>query len=385
MRKCAKCKLEREDSDFTSIRASKHSCKLCSSCRSRAAFYYEPAAPKVPLAEKLCGKCATVKPIAEFAVKKGYPDFQCLLCLKAYQRAYHKAKNAEKRELRLASEASKAPETERQCCDCKLTLPLALERFRRSKHHLGGFNIRCLLCLRLKERKTPARPVPQPDHKFCNGCTAEKPLAEYRLHQGRPYYVCKSCERIVERKKREANPEKYRAIQARSTENNRESKKARQRKKYAENREMYVQKSREKTARNKALGKPARQASKEYMRAYQKQKIIKDPLYKLAKNLRSRAYHALRSQGFKKTQKMDQYLGCSPTQFRDHLESLFKSGMTWSNYGYGNDKWNIDHIIPISLARNEEELYRLFHYENCQPLWQTENFAKSNKMPDAVC
>lgn len=32
------------------------------------------------------------------------------------------------------------------------------------------------------------------------------------------------------------------------------------------------------------------------------------------------------------------------------------------------NKRDIDHIIPISLAKNENELIKLFHYQNLQPL-----------------
>jgi hypothetical protein len=52
--------------------------------------------------------------------------------------------------------------------------------------------------------------------------------------------------------------------------------------------------------------------------------------------------------------------------------------MTWENYGlYG---WHIDHIIPLASANTEDELLKLFHYTNLQPLWAEENLLKSNKI-----
>ena len=57
--------------------------------------------------------------------------------------------------------------------------------------------------------------------------------------------------------------------------------------------------------------------------------------------------------------------------------------MTWENHGkYNGDfnyGWDIDHIIPISSANSEEEIIKLNHYTNLQPLWATDNLIKSNK------
>ena len=39
--------------------------------------------------------------------------------------------------------------------------------------------------------------------------------------------------------------------------------------------------------------------------------------------------------------------------------------MTWDKMGV---EIHIDHIIPLSSAKTEEELYKLCHYTNLQPL-----------------
>ena len=56
--------------------------------------------------------------------------------------------------------------------------------------------------------------------------------------------------------------------------------------------------------------------------------------------------------------------------------------MTWDNNGmYSKSKltWQIDHIIPISYAKSEEEIYKLNHYSNFQPLWAKDNLSKGNR------
>jgi hypothetical protein len=45
--------------------------------------------------------------------------------------------------------------------------------------------------------------------------------------------------------------------------------------------------------------------------------------------------------------------------------------MIWDNYGLYNGTeygWDIDHIIPSSSAITEEELLKLNHFSNLQPL-----------------
>ena len=59
--------------------------------------------------------------------------------------------------------------------------------------------------------------------------------------------------------------------------------------------------------------------------------------------------------------------------------------MTWENRGKYNGElnfgWDIDHIIPISSATTEEEILKLNHYTNLQPLCSRINRdIKKNKL-----
>jgi hypothetical protein len=80
--------------------------------------------------------------------------------------------------------------------------------------------------------------------------------------------------------------------------------------------------------------------------------------------------------GYTKKSRTYQILGCTFEEFKLHIEKQFTIGMNWENKG----KWHLDHIYPISLAKDEEELIRLNHYTNFQPMWAIDNIKKSNKI-----
>ena len=80
----------------------------------------------------------------------------------------------------------------------------------------------------------------------------------------------------------------------------------------------------------------------------------------------------LKDNGFYKKSRTYQILGCSPIELKSYLESKFENWMTWENYGKYNGEinfgWEIDHIIPISSARTEDDIILLNHHTNLQPL-----------------
>ena len=57
---------------------------------------------------------------------------------------------------------------------------------------------------------------------------------------------------------------------------------------------------------------------------------------------------------------------------KEYIESKFENWMNWDNKGLYNGEfnygWDVDHIIPISSAKTEEEIILLNHYSNLQPL-----------------
>jgi len=107
-----------------------------------------------------------------------------------------------------------------------------------------------------------------------------------------------------------------------------------------------------------------------------KKRRLIDPLFKLRCNIRSNIQSAIKRMGYSKKTKTYQILGCTFEEFKQHLEKKFTKNMTWENQG----EWHLDHIYPISLAKDEEELIRLNHYTNFQPLWAIDNIKKGNKI-----
>jgi len=109
---------------------------------------------------------------------------------------------------------------------------------------------------------------------------------------------------------------------------------------------------------------------------YKKRRMKEDGLFKLKIVLRNRITQSLKSKGLNKNKKTENILGASVVFVKSHLESMFKDGMSWSNHG----KWHIDHIIPLSSAKTEEDMMRLLRYDNLQPLWAKDNLTKSKKI-----
>jgi hypothetical protein len=99
-----------------------------------------------------------------------------------------------------------------------------------------------------------------------------------------------------------------------------------------------------------------------------------EPILKLKMLYRSKINKILGS----KREKTFDLIGCSPSQLKEYLEKQFWVGMTWKNHGLFG--WHIDHIIPISSAKNDKELKMLCHYTNLQPLWALDNIRKRDKI-----
>jgi len=264
--------------------------------------------------------------------------------------------------------------------------------------------------------------------KTCNKCKIEKPLSDFSKKKQGKYGVssiCKLCSNQHNRAYREANKEKEKARQKAYREANKDKEKAyreankdkikayqkayresnkdkiksyhkeyRQsnKDKVRENKKAYYEANKDKIReKNKAYYEANKdkinKVNKDYFNRNRKRLInirednIKkrkknDSLFKVTYNTRRLIRGCFRNKGYTKKSKTYQILGCTYEEFKQHLERQFTKGMSWENYG----EWHLDHIYPVSLAKNEEELIKLNHYTNFQPLWAEENLKKSNKI-----
>jgi hypothetical protein len=114
---------------------------------------------------------------------------------------------------------------------------------------------------------------------------------------------------------------------------------------------------------------------------YHKQRMQNDIGYRMKLNARNRVKSLVRLIKKKKSfhnLSKSKCIGRSTKEFEEYIQSKFREGMNWENYGqYG---WHIDHIKPLSLfdLTNPEEFKIANHYTNIQPLWATTDIARQH-------
>jgi hypothetical protein len=119
---------------------------------------------------------------------------------------------------------------------------------------------------------------------------------------------------------------------------------------------------------------------REKNKIYHKNRMKSDLIYRVKIISRNVIRKALSKGGYTKRSRTYEILGCSYEEFKIHLESLFLENMNWDN----RHLWDIDHIVPISLAESENEMIILNYHTNLRPLWKTVNEYKSDKITEEV-
>lgn len=224
--------------------------------------------------------------------------------------------------------------------------------------------------------------------KVCKICKIEKKITEFHKRKNGLYGVfttCKLCRKEIASQKyiennleiklksklwRQNNPEKRKEVNDNYRSENKEKIKNSDKEYREKNKEkeqnrlkIYYQNNKEKVInRNKK---------------YNKNRLINDGFFRVKTYIRNRINKFLKLKKIYKTNKTFEIVGCSPEFLKEHIEKQFTEGMCWELMGM---MIHIDHIIPLSSAKTEEDVYKLCHYTNLQPLWAEDNLKKSNKI-----
>lgn len=215
------------------------------------------------------------------------------------------------------------------------------------------------------------------DTKVCSKCHEEKTLDFYGKKRFGLRSWCNACESARTKEWYENNKEKRNRKARYWAANNKDKVNAAKRIRRAKIKASLPQKEEKpKFDKNEWL-----KNNKEKLAGYRRSWLAKNPKNAIADRLRRRINGAMAKMGYKKTSKTQDILGCSWDELKNHIESQFRPGMTWGN----RSAWHIDHRIPLASANTEEDVIRLNHYTNLQPLWAADNLRKSDKLDHPLC
>lgn len=200
--------------------------------------------------------------------------------------------------------------------------------------------------------------------KDCNVCHKEKELTEFYKRGSGVESLCKLCKKTY------------------YTDNKKNVLK-KKKKRYVKNRDTVLTKMKAYYMLNadhkKQYQKEYARNNREVINKNLKKKYLNDPLFKMKSIIRKLIRGSLKRQSVNKIEASVKILGCSYDEFKLYLENQFTSDMNWNNQG---SYWELDHKIPISWAKTEQEVYELNHYTNFQPLSGIDNRAKGNRWAD---
>lgn len=115
-----------------------------------------------------------------------------------------------------------------------------------------------------------------------------------------------------------------------------------------------------------------------YTKSYCKSRYHNDPQYKYMLQVRNFLNSSFRRRGEVKSKRNIELTGMSSRELYDYLLSTFKD-----IYGYNwnfDEKVHIDHIVPLSSAKNIAEIEQLCHYSNLRLIKAEDNMKKGNRM-----
>lgn len=246
--------------------------------------------------------------------------------------------------------------------------------------------------------------------KTCNICKIEKDLSDFAIRKEGTYRnECKKCRILYLREYRKNNKNNPYKLEPKTTKicrvcNNEKPvdnfikgkricticQKEYLKKRYLDKKESlsiqskikYELNKEEIKKRNGEYSKNNREKINQRTKRYKNEILKNDPLWIIKNRISGGIRRILKSKSimkkFSTNSQWYEIVGCTASELRTYIESQFLDGMSWEK----RELWHVDHIIPISFAKNEKEIIMLSHYSNLRPMWSKDNIIKSDKIDE---
>lgn len=323
---CTKCQEEKDLELFGKSNRTKDGKQThCKECKNKQAkIDKEKRTPNIKPENgyKTCSKCKVHKHVDEFYLNSNLSmgvHSECITCSinkvqDWYKNNTEKVKNRERKKQPPKEREEKQPVTEKTCTYCNLIKPVC---------EFGKNTLRCRDCLKSYTKIRSC--TIEVTEKICGRCKQMKPADRYTKDSNTVNGLSSKCDGC--------------------------------------RKEDYERRKDKMMLNNKIK---------------HKEKVKNDSFYKLVCSIRGRIKNSLfiyLKDNSKKLKGSEEILGCSWEEFKSHIESQFLPWMNWENFGDScgdspdyDCSWDLDHIVPVSWAKTNDELYGLNHWSNFQPL-----------------
>jgi len=224
------------------------------------------------------------------------------------------------------------------------------------------------------------------DTKTCKSCGVSKDTEQYTLRKdtNKLRSICKDCKRLQHKEYIQSSNYKKgdKRLEKKREQNAAEIKQCTQCLinkalcEFAYRTDTKTYRNQCKTCRNeyvKEVKKQDKHRQKANERAQERRRT--DPSFLINQRLRARLRKVLISKNTTRQVSFYELIGCSVTEFKEHIQKQFTDDMSWELKNF-----ELDHIIPCAFfdLTDQAEQKKCFHYSNFQPLKHDANNAKKD-------
>jgi len=239
-------------------------------------------------------------------------------------------------------------------------------------------------------------------NKYCIKCETNKDINDFgnnKNNKDKHNLYCKLCEKNRAKEYRLNNPDKQKESSEKWRKKNPEKQKVFYKKYIEKKPEMHITQRIKKYRESEVYRENEKKSRKEYYinnidkerekrkkyyydnkeierkknNEWKKNKMKTDPVFRCKKNIRDRIRKYMKGENI--SERTFDIIGLSYDDFKKYIENQFTEGMSWENYG----EWHVDHIKPLFLTKNKEDVLSFNNYNNLQPLWGNDNIKKNRK------